>query len=67
MCVVCVSDGQKRDHDQDEQEEDYQVGRKRQRGEGGRVDLRVLLQSKVCIIQISRPPPVVRPVQTGTY
>ena len=44
-CIICLFlDGQKREHDGDEE---YQ-GRKRQRGEGNRVDLRVLLQSKVC-------------------
>ena len=48
-CVyLYITDGQKRDHDED----DYNDGRKRQRGEGNRVDLRVLLQSKVCCLEV---------------
>ena len=45
---IVFLDGMKRDHEEEE-DVDYDQGRKRQRGEGNRIDLRILLQSKVSL------------------
>lgn len=66
MFSAIFSDGQKRERDQDDE---YQ-GRKRQRGEGNRVDLRILLQSKVRLTLHSKSTNYLKwtcPCQFGPY